>query len=251
MIDSSFVESIEELADAKTGIHRIGAEEHLVHNGAVIRSAVVKKPAPATLTVHTLTGLRDYLQENRDKLAQEEVAVHVVSPTSVDVVSRTDEVTEQRFTHLTATCYDRFAALPMFKFGVFIDHEVMIIALMALFEPSPDREALVDLLSNVQQVSGRTDEDDGISQVATVRTGISMKAERTIPNPVTLVPHRSFVEIEQPASRFVVRARQSEEGQKGAIALFEADGGAWRDYATGKIREWLQVELPAGVAILA
>lgn len=59
-----------------------------------------------------------------------------------------------------------------------------------------------------------------------------------MPNPVYLAPYRTFAEIEQPVSKFVFRM---ESGPK--AALFEADGGAWKNEAILKIKEYLQKEL--------
>jgi hypothetical protein len=251
MLDASFLEKAAELANAKTQRITLAGRELLVHDGEVIQDVLVKKPAPEAVVVHTLSGLRDYLRENRDELALDGIAVHVASPTQVDVVSAIDDETQQRFVHLSAKCYDRLSAVKGFQYGAFLSAETMVISLMALFKESSDRQALIHLLSNVEQGAVRTDEDDGVSQKVTVRHGISLQAERRVPNPVTLAPHRTFVEIEQPESSFVFRMRASNDADKAGAALFEADGGAWRDVAIARIREWLNAELAEGVAILA
>jgi hypothetical protein len=250
MMEEGVVTKIAELAKGQTAKIRLGPDDVLVHNGVVLASQPVEHPLPHALAVHTLTGLRDYLAENRDGLDLGTLAVHVVSPMLVAVLGRTYADTQQRPVHLRAECYDRFAAVPGFKFGAYGSHESMVIALHALFEASPDRDALLSLLSNVEQGNVRTDEDDGISQKVSVRSGISLVAERRIPNPVLLRPYRTFTEVAQPESRFVFRMRQG-DAQQAAVALFEADGGAWRDEATALIRDWLAPELGASkVAVL-
>lgn len=82
--------------------------------------------------------------------------------------------------------------------------------------------------------------DDGISQKATVKTGIASKGDAIVPNPVKLQPYRTFHEVEQPMSEFIFRMK-SDDGVR--CALFEADGGAWENVAMKKIKEYLEVEL--------
>jgi hypothetical protein len=61
---------------------------------------------------------------------------------------------------------------------------------------------------------------------------------------VRLSPYRTFREIEQPRSEFLLRVRSgSSEGVVNA-ALFEADGGAWRHTAMTSIAEYIKKELP-------
>ncbi|OSA97223.1 hypothetical protein B2H85_16310, partial [Clostridium botulinum] len=55
---------------------------------------------------------------------------------------------------------------------------------------------------------------------------------------VALAPYRTFPEVQQPTSKFIFRMQQ---GPKAAI--FEADGGAWRNQAMQSIKAYLQEEL--------
>lgn len=59
-----------------------------------------------------------------------------------------------------------------------------------------------------------------------------------VPNPVELAPYRTFLEVEQPESQFIFRMK---DGPR--CAIFEADGGAWRNQAITNIREYLKNEL--------
>ncbi|OSB00487.1 hypothetical protein B2H85_13365, partial [Clostridium botulinum] len=55
---------------------------------------------------------------------------------------------------------------------------------------------------------------------------------------VTLAPYRTFPEIEQPLSRFIFRMQQGP-----SAAIYEADGGAWRNQAMQRIKAYLEEEL--------
>ncbi|HUW08460.1 MAG TPA: hypothetical protein VM537_01965, partial [Anaerolineae bacterium] len=79
-----------------------------------------------------------------------------------------------------------------------------------------------------------------VSQTVSVRRGMSQTTQVVVPNPVTLKPYRTFREIDQPESPFLLRARnpKNEEGVP-EFALFEADGGAWRLTAVERIKDYL------------
>lgn len=84
--------------------------------------------------------------------------------------------------------------------------------------------------------------DDGITQKATVKTGLASRGDAVIPSPVTLKPYRTFTEVDQPESRFVFRMKEDKyEGVQ--CALFEADGGAWKLQAMENIKGYLEREL--------
>ena len=61
-----------------------------------------------------------------------------------------------------------------------------------------------------------------------------------VPNPVILRPYRTFPEVEQPASSFIFRMKENDGV---CCALFEADGGAWKNEAMRNIKEYLKENL--------
>lgn len=62
-----------------------------------------------------------------------------------------------------------------------------------------------------------------------------------MPNPVSLIPYRTFKEVDQPASKFVFRMRDGAHGPE--MALFDADGGAWEVAAMQALHEYLSGEI--------
>jgi hypothetical protein len=81
-----------------------------------------------------------------------------------------------------------------------------------------------------------------------VKAGVSRVTEIPVPNPVILAPFRTFLEIEQPKSKFVFRMRSGSESP--SCMLVEGDGGAWKMDAMLKIKAWLSEKMP-GVTIIA
>ena len=80
--------------------------------------------------------------------------------------------------------------------------------------------------------------DNGINQTTTVKSGVASLAKATAPNPVTLRPYRTFTEVVQPSSQFVLRINKDAE-----LALFEADGGKWKLEAIKNIADYLKTGL--------
>ena len=70
--------------------------------------------------------------------------------------------------------------------------------------------------------------------------GVASKADVIVPNPVELIPYRTFMEIKQPISKFVFRIED-----KGVpnFKIVEAEGGIWRNTAIEGIKQYFQEEL--------
>ena len=102
--------------------------------------------------------------------------------------------------------------------------------MQSCFKESDDREAVTILASNIVNTQEATYSDNGTTQQAVMKTGITTKDNVLVPNPVNLIPYRTFLEVEQPASDFVFRIG---EGRGGApvFKLVAADGGLWKSQA--------------------
>ena len=191
-------------------------------------------PKAKVIELNTLTSLVDYIVSEFD--THDKLFVHVVSPTKVEVFSKLDNDRE-RETLLVVN-----AMVPRFDFGQFIDHEAFCIGLQAKFLDADDRALLLKFAGTVEAGSVAQYGDDGVTQKATVKTGIASKGDAVVPNPVNLRAYRTFLEVTQPKAQYVFRMKQ---GSMGAVqcALFEADGGAWQMNAKEDIKAYLSSEL--------
>ncbi len=113
-----------------------------------------------------------------------------------------------------------------------------IIELKSRFIPTQDTEYLIDLISRVSNDEGIKSEDNGVTQTVTVKKGISLAQSETVKPRVSLKPFRTFREIPQPESEFILRLDES-----GRIGLFEADGGVWKMDAKDNIANFLNEKL--------
>lgn len=188
-------------------------------------------PKAASIVMTTLSSFIDYVKSNVDEIDTNKMIVHVVSPTKVLMYSCLDEDRARE------NLVEVRAQIPDFAYGQYMDHENFLIALQSKFLKNEDRDLLLKFAGTVESGSVAQYGDDGVSQKCTVKSGISSKTEALVPNPVTLIPYSTFVEVEQPWRKFVFRMNESGRGI--GCAIFEADGGAWKNYSMDRIRDYL------------
>lgn len=215
------------------------AEEHVI-NGACYSDKPLHRidtyyPKADAIEMHTLTSLVDYIKSEVDEMPPRMI-VEVKSPTEVELYSQLDP-NRDRESLVVAS-----ARVPGFEFDRFVEHERFCINLQSKFIPSDDRELILKFAGTVEAGSVSEYGDDGVTQKATIKTGLASKGDAIVPNPVCLRPYRTFLEVEQPESAFVFRMKQDSYGSV-MCAVFEADGGAWKMDATQAIKEYLQREL--------
>ncbi|OQR07566.1 hypothetical protein B6U46_05740 [Ligilactobacillus salivarius] len=187
--------------------------------------------AQNVLRINTLSGLVDYIKSNLDR-ADEKLYLHIANHKSVRLVSTLKPDGSREELAIAE------AILPKFCFNIFYDAEDFNVALQSMFIKNPDCEILLKVVGNLKEGNVKVTGDDGVSQAVTIKTGVASAADVKVPNPVTLAPYRTFIEVEQPESKFIFRMQ---DGPKGAI--FEADGGAWRNQAILNIKKYLGEQL--------
>ena len=157
--------------------------------------------------------------------------VHVAGPTSVKVFSRLDERSARDW------LYKAMASDVNFESG-WRDQQSAIIEVKSRFLPTEDSEYLLKLISSINQDEGVKSTDNGVSQTVVVKTGVSLQDTATVKPRLELQPFRTFLEVEQPVSEFILRL-----DDKGRVGLFEADGGIWKIEAKQNIAAYLETEL--------
>lgn len=207
---------------------------------------IFHEPRPEPFKVRTLSAVRDYLYDNRDGLALSDLLLHVVNHENVRLVSKIGGVDRRRDAYMAAE-----SDVSEFPFGEWMDTEKFIIAINALFIPSTGRDALLEYVSRIKVENEGEILDDGVSQSAKTRVGLKggLTETQAAPSRVVLIPFRTFLEIDQPESEFVFRMRVVEKSGV-QLAIFEADGGAWKRVAMERIRDWIKSEVP-GLAVIS
>ena len=159
------------------------------------------------------------------------VFIHVKGYKQVDVFTGPDDHAK-RETPYTAVCKDTD-----FREGYRTQQEA-IIELRSRFLPTEDTDYLLNLISTINNEEGAKSEDNGVTQTVTAKRGVSMLQTVGIKPRVVLQPFRTFREIVQPESEFILRLNE-----RGDVGLFEADGGIWKMEAKDRIMEFLSCGL--------
>ena len=214
MINKEFIEKIEDMTGPKVIETDHGAfSDKQLHR--------IEDRLLDTTKLSSLSGLVTMMKQEMDNY-DKPLFVRVVSPEQVDVLGTV------RYDMQRERPYVAYAKFNSFDFDSYMSIENMIICLKSRFAPTEDRDYLVQLLGNITDQQSVQTKDDGITQSATVKSGIQLVGEQRIKPIITL----------QPESEFLIRLKD------GRAALFEADGGAWEREAVknvaDKLRELLE-----------
>ena len=231
------IELIRQAEDKKHFIAQNGQEYVVDGDGDVhlLTNPLVREP----LVLNQLTGLLDWINNEGIKIQAEKdfLMVQVVSPTKVRVIGMVNNQGRR------SVYVDVHAVVDDIPFGRFLDQEDMVILLQSQFvhdeeqqteKGIDDRDILLQVVSNLRSDEVQQQTDDGVSQTVQINSGVASVSTVKVPNPVTLIPYRTFQEIEQPASKFIFRMH---EGM--TSALFEADNSQWKVEA----KQWIKTFL--------
>jgi len=231
-------EAIEKLLDLAAPTFR-EEEDGRVYSNKIPHE--VEAPLVTPIQVQTLAGFRD-LYKLHDT-AEKPAIILIQDHTTVWLISKTVDEWRRRANFVKAQLP---TDAPRFRFGTWLDPEEFIVGLQTLFEDADyehgDHRKVVKLASSLAAEAVTISNDDGISQQVVTRQGMVTKDMEKISPRVRLAPYRTFREIAQPTSEFVLRLR-SRQGQMPLCNLFEADGGEWRTEAMKSIRDYFTKEL--------
>ena len=190
------------------------------------------------IEVYNLNSLIEYLKNNPDKQTENIKIINVINPLKVVAQSSLYGKFKQRETYIIVN-YSNL--IPNITFERYLKIEEFIIMLKSKFIMTEDLERVIKVVGNITDENVTNYNDDGITQKVTTKTGIARVGEVALPPKIKLKPYRTFVEIEQPESEFLLRAQKGYGGIE--LALFEADGGAWKKEAINNIAKYLKDNL--------
>jgi len=209
---------------------------------------VFDDPRPKTVSVRTLTGFVDYLATKQcvDSWEDRDVVINVENHSRIIAFSKPFGELNSHSDIIVATL-DR----PEFEFGKWMDPESFNIALAAMFIETKDLDRVMAYAGKITIDTGVNVEDDGVTQRASVKKGITGGLTESIaaPSRVILKPYRTFDEVDQPESKFIFRVRVKGEASI-ECALFEADAGAWKNTAANSVKTWL-ISKETGIPVIA
>lgn len=190
----------------------------------------VKEPEVECLRCHTLTAIKDYIGSID---GNPNMMVHVKDWNTVRLIGQVFGHERQRDCFVESKSYDI-----EHLFDCSVRLEQFIVYIQSSFVQDDTTAAILKILGNVVQGKEAEYADDGLTQRVTTRAGVTRREVVDLPNPVTLRPFRTFMDIEQPASLFVLRLKAGRDGEQPTVSLTEADGGAWKNQAIASIKEF-------------
>lgn len=189
-----------------------------------------KESMASEITVSTLTALVDYIKGCSEEL-KKKMIIHIQSPSRISLISGLNAERNREL------LMEVEADLPHFVANRWVEQEKFILELQSKFVATPDLEAIMQVAGNIEAKTTANYGDDGVTQKTTITQGVASKTDVIVPNPVQLIPYRTFLEIEQPSSNFVFRIDGS--GSVPEFTLIEADGGLWINQSKERIKEYL------------
>lgn len=205
-----------------------------------LEEITVEEDGPSRLNVNTLDALAVMIRTEGVKQKGLPLYIRVVDEHNVLVFTSLHDGKGTSF--LRQYFYKAECDVPRVIIGQEMSQQQAIIQLQSVYDAVGDRDYLLELISRMSVNEGVTSTDNGVTQTITARQGAVMKENMPVKPIVMLKPYRTFLEVEQPASEFLLRV-----GKEGGISLHEADGGVWRLEAKRKIAEWLGKELQEDV----
>ncbi len=194
--------------------------------------SAIKGPCVSTLEFNTIRGMTELVKRELEAFGNV-VIVNVRNHKTVEAYSGirvNDRIRE--------VPYISTAELINISFDRWLPYEDMMIMLKSRFVETPELLQVVQLLGTITNEKSAQAVDDGFTQTVVVRKGIALKDNKVVKPIVKLKPYRTFNEVEQPESEFLLRLSEN-----GTVALFEADGGAWKLEARRNIASYIKEEL--------
>ena len=219
----AFVDRITELSTPKTF-----DVEGSVYSTKELHHVAFKKHRPKSIEVTGLDSICKLVRNEADHV-NKKLFVQVKSYKEVAVFSTLDKDEER------ANLYTCVADTPSITTSSYMPYEKAIIELRSLYIPNDDHDYLLKLISSVSSESKVTSSDNGVTQQVEAKTGIALNSMVTLKPRVTLRPFRTFVEVEQPESDFLLRV-----SNHGEIGIFPADGGVWKLEATRNVAAYFE-----------
>lgn len=225
-----FVEKINSLKD----FEEIEVEDHAFYKEGYKKFS---PPVVNEIIINTLQGFCDFVPtiENEYNLY-----IIIESPYKVSLISDIDKKYKKRQIYCSAVL-DR-AGVPF----TWRNTEDFNVFLQANFQHTEDKDKILELIGNITDEEIKNYSDNGITQTTTKTTGLSRKEKAVVPNPVSLAPYRTFIDVQQPESVFVFRMRSQGRPE---CNLFLSDGDLWKVKAINNIKNYLNENIE-GIPII-
>lgn len=193
-------------------------------------------PGMDTIEIFTLSGIVDFLSINIDKFNISDFFIRVANPKYVEILSKLKEGYLVRSVPLRAH-YDG-EGTPYHKEFSYFNFASM---LYEYFVHTKELKELIAKLNGITSVKDTQFTNNGVEMMIQRRNGITLVGNETFDPVVTLKPYRTFHDVEQPESKFLIKI--NERDGIPYFSIVPVDGGMWERRAVSAIKEWLDCNL--------
>lgn len=189
---------------------------------------------PQTLELTSLDSMVKLIKT--EALARYKAPLYITIPDHMTAKCFAQPVQENEYireVYYTATATD----VPGWGDRTELPFEEALIALRTRFQESTDIDYALKLLSDITTGAKMTYSDNGIAKSIVSKKGVDLQTNESIRPILSLAPYRTFQEVTQPASPFLIRVNEH------SISFIEADGGMWKLKARNTVKEHLEKEL--------
>ena len=224
------------LKEAIEKIERMAAPTTVEIDGSVYSNQELvfiqdKKPMPKCIELTGLDSVCKMVRNEADHVGLQ-IFIQVKDYRNVSVFTSLDSDEDRLYLYKCA------ADTPVVTTDRFMDYEKAVIELRSLYIPNDGTDYLLQLLSSISNESRVTSSDNGVTQRIEATNGIALSSMVTVKPRVTLQPFRTFIEVAQPASEFLLRINE-----RGEIGFYQADGGVWKLEATRNVAAYFEEKL--------
>ena len=210
----------------------------------VVAGREEKPVIPVNIIATSLEGFVCWVKNECNEVPERKLLIEVANYNSVDCRTERNAVEEGKIHSLVTLSTHNNQFVEGFR-----GYEEAMIELRSKYQHTDDIDYLLKLLGSITLENSVKSDDNGLNQQVTVRKGIALTDNVPVKPIVKLKPYRTFFEVEQPESEFLLRI-----GDGGRIGLFEADGGMWKMTARYTIKAYLQEafkeEIKEGIVIV-
>lgn len=188
---------------------------------------------PDTLVLHSLDALVKLV---KTEAVRAETPLYITVPDHKTVCCFGSPQVDKRY-HRQDYYEAQATDVPGWGEKVQLGFEEAQIALRTRFQETPDTFYAMKLLSDICCGAKVVYNDNGIATTVTTSKGVALQTNEQIRPIVKLNPYRTFQEVEQPESIFLIRVNDR------TISFTEADGGMWKLKARQTVKAFLEDQL--------
>lgn len=233
-----FIEHIQETT--RPQITEIGGSTFVVSPGGEAREVRPVVDHPEILDLHSLDALVKLVQTEAVKMTDDS-PLYITIPDHMTVRCFGQPQPDARC--FRQVYYEAKATdVPGWGEKVQMGFEEAQIALRTRFQETTDALYAMKLLSDISCGAKVVYNDNGIATTVTTQKGVALQTNEQIRPLVKLKPYRTFQEVEQPESIFLLRLNER------GISFTEADGGMWKLTARETVKTFLEERLSEELA---